>query len=116
MTSVSNTTKFEYPLDFTAEELAADGWQWADRPPSIVPFDYDGYFAAKAAEQSRARARASRALARAQAALIAQAKAAGATAVTLPDGTRLEFARSDSQQQNELDQWIAKHARAPEGH
>jgi len=42
--------------------------------------------------------------------LIEQAKAAGATAVTLPDGTRLDFAGSDSKQVNELDQWIAKHA------
>jgi hypothetical protein len=39
------------------------------------------------------------------------------TAITLPDGTKLDFEREQPSQGNEVDQWIArKHARAPEGH
>ena len=32
-----------------------------------------------------------------------------------PDGTKLDFGKAE-QQGNELDEWIAKHARAPERH
>jgi len=49
--------------------------------------------------------------------LIEQAKAAGATTITLPDGTKLELGKIDSPKQgNEVDEWMAKHARAPERH
>jgi hypothetical protein len=37
------------------------------------------------------------------------------TAITLPDGTKLDFEREQSSQGNEVDQWIAKHACALEG-
>jgi len=41
---------------------------------------------------------------------IAEAEKGGKTvqAVTLPDGTKLDFGKAE-QQGNELDQWIAKH-------
>jgi hypothetical protein len=36
------------------------------------------------------------------------------TAITLPDGTKLDF--TTDQQPNAVDEWMAKHARAPERH
>jgi hypothetical protein len=50
--------------------------------------------------------------------MIAQAeKATGkpVTSVTLPDGTKLDFGQA-KQEGNAVDEWIAKHARAPERH
>ena len=47
--------------------------------------------------------------------LVKQAATSGAR-VTLPDGTKLDFSKAAEQQGNELDQWIAKHARATEGY
>jgi hypothetical protein len=38
------------------------------------------------------------------------------TAITLPDGTRLDFEREQPRQGNELDQWIAKHADKTQRH
>ena len=49
---------------------------------------------------------------------IAEAETSGKTvqAVTLlPDGIKLDFGKAE-QQGNELDQWMAKHARKTEGH
>ena len=49
---------------------------------------------------------------------IAEAEKSGKTvqAVTLlPDGIKLDFGKAE-QQGNELDQWMAKHARKTEGH
>jgi predicted transcriptional regulator len=34
------------------------------------------------------------------------------TSVTMPDGTIIHFGEGEQQQGNELDEWIAKHARA----
>jgi len=55
--------------------------------------------------------------------LIERAEAATGKTVTaittLPDGTtklNLSTHQDDQQQGNEVDEWIAKHARAPEGH
>jgi len=51
--------------------------------------------------------------------MIAQAeKATGkpVTAITLPDGTKLDFEREQSSQGNEVDQWIAKHADKTQRH
>ena len=39
-----------------------------------------------------------------------QATGKAVTAITLPDGTKLDFGEPDSKQGNELDEWIAKHA------
>jgi hypothetical protein len=49
--------------------------------------------------------------------MIEQAEQAGKplASITLPDGTKLDFSKAE-QQGNELDEWIAKHARAPERH
>jgi hypothetical protein len=49
--------------------------------------------------------------------LIEQAEKAGKplASITMPDGTKLDFGKAE-QQGNELDQWIERHARAPEGH
>ena len=38
------------------------------------------------------------------------------TAITLPDGTKLDFEREQPSQGNELDQWIAKHADKTQRH
>jgi hypothetical protein len=48
---------------------------------------------------------------------IAEVEKGGKTvqAVTLPDGTKLDFGKAE-QQGNELDQWIAKHAHKTERH
>ena len=48
---------------------------------------------------------------------IAEAEKGGKTvqAVTLPDGTKLDFGKAE-QQGNELDQWIAKHADKTQRH
>jgi hypothetical protein len=49
--------------------------------------------------------------------MIQQAEKAGKplASITTPDGTKLDFEREQAGQ-GELDQWIAKHARAPERH
>jgi hypothetical protein len=47
--------------------------------------------------------------------LIEQAKTAGVTTITLPDGTKLELGKTQ-QQGNEVDEWIAKHASKTQGH
>jgi hypothetical protein len=48
---------------------------------------------------------------------IEQAEKAGKllASITMPDGTRLDFTKTE-QQGNEVDQWIANHAHAPERH
>jgi hypothetical protein len=38
------------------------------------------------------------------------------TAITLPDGTKLDFEREQPSQGNELDQWIARHAGKTQRH
>jgi len=46
-----------------------------------------------------------------------QATGKAVTAITLPDGTKLELGTIDSPKQgNQVDEWMAKHARAPERH
>jgi hypothetical protein len=47
--------------------------------------------------------------------LLEQAAASGAR-VTWPDGTQLDFSKTEQQGGNEVDQWIAKHARETEGY
>jgi hypothetical protein len=50
--------------------------------------------------------------------MIEQAEKAGktVTSITTPDGTKLDFGKPEQQQGNEVDDWIAKHAHAPERH
>jgi hypothetical protein len=50
--------------------------------------------------------------------MIEQAEQAGKplASITLPDGTKLDFGKPEQQQGNEVDDWIAKHAHAPERH
>jgi hypothetical protein len=50
--------------------------------------------------------------------MIKQAEKCGreVTSVTLPDGTKLDFSKPESTTSNDLDNWLAKHARATERH
>jgi hypothetical protein len=51
--------------------------------------------------------------------LVKQAEAATGkpvTAITLPDGTRIDFTKAEQQQGNEVDEWIAKHADKTQRH
>jgi|SRR6516162_2079442 hypothetical protein len=67
--------------------------------------DWDGIFAALSMpSMKRPRKPPKPSIAR----LVEQAKAAGVTAVTLPDGTKLELGTPDSKQRNPLDEWMAK--------
>ena len=46
-----------------------------------------------------------------------QATGKAVTSITMSDGTKLELGKIDSPKQgNEVDEWMAKHARAPERH
>jgi hypothetical protein len=48
--------------------------------------------------------------------MIAVAKKAGATSVTTPAGYRITFGELEPAPANELDEWVAKHARPPQRH
>jgi hypothetical protein len=48
--------------------------------------------------------------------IIEAAKKAGATSVTTPDGSTVRFGEAEPTPDNELDEWIAKHAHSAQRH
>jgi hypothetical protein len=119
MTQSPNSTELADPLaDLDGEDIACLGMRRADTWslfPARTDEDWANYAALPAPMKAPRKPRRPSIKE-----LVEQAeKTTGkpVTAITTADGTRLELGTPDSPKPgNEVDQWMAKHACAPEGH